>query len=233
MNSRNKVLVVDDEPDFLFTMSQVLTAKGYKVSTAIGVDQGLEQYNSFTPDLIILDRMMPVRNGDEMLAEIRSKDLRTPILLLTALTSLDDVLDGFEKGANDYIKKPFAMRELMFRVNSLIQLTHPAQQPLTILTVGGFTLNTVSQILCFHDEPIAITTMEYLLLKILFENKNHEVSLNSIIQALWNFEGGYSSTNVQVYACKIKKILRMDPEVKLISLRSVGYKLVELGKHEE
>lgn len=229
MDKKYKILVVDDEPDMLFVMSQVLSANGYEVNTALSADQGLQVYYSFAPDLILLDRMMPVKNGDELLIEIRRHDYTTPVVFLTAKTNQEDVLDGFEKGANDYIRKPFSMKELILRVNALLSLSMSSQESRKILSVGKFTLNTVSQMLFFEGEVITITNMEYSILKILMENKNREVLVNSIIMSLWNDDDSYSNANVQVYICKLRKILSKDSNVKLINLRSVGYKLVELN----
>lgn len=224
-----KILVVDDEPDMLFVMSQVLVANGYEVSTASSVEQGIDSYYSSRPDLIILDRMMPNKNGDELLIQVRRQDLTTPVIFLTARTSQEDVLDGFEKGANDYVKKPFSMKELLLRINALLSLSTSSRPDVSVLKIGKFSLNTVAQTLYYEDQPVSITNMEYSILKILMENKNRDVLVNTIIMSLWKNDDSYSNANVQVYICKLRKILSRDPNVKLINLRSVGYKLVEFN----
>lgn len=229
MDKRSRILVVDDEQDMQFVMSQILTANGYEVATASSVDQGLLSYYSFRPDLIILDRLMPVKKGDELLAEIRRHDSFTPVIFLTAMTNQEDVLEGFETGANDYLKKPFSMKELLYRVKALLSLSRSNGASGQSLTVGKFTLNTVSQVLSFGEEQITLTNMEYFILKILMENKNREVMANTIINSIWNDAESYTNANVQVYICKLRKILSKDPNIKLINLRSVGYKLVELN----
>lgn len=224
-----KILVVDDEPDMLFVMSQVLVANGYEVCTASSVEQGIDSYYSSRPDLIILDRMMPNKNGDELLIQVRRQDLTTPVIFLTARTSQEDVLDGFEKGANDYVKKPFSMKELLLRINALLYLSTSSRPDVSVLKIGKFSLNTVAQTLYYEDQPVSITNMEYSILKILMENKNRDVLVNTIIMSLWKNDDSYSNANVQVYICKLRKILSRDPNVKLINLRSVGYKLVEFN----
>lgn len=228
MENISKVLVVDDEEDLVFIMSQVLMANDFNVATAYNGEDGLNLYYSFSPDLIIADRMMPGMSGDDMIMSIRRIDSHTPIILLTAKTSSQDILEGFEVGANDYVKKPFSMKELLARVNALLSLSKSQKSHPQVLTVGKFTLDTVSQSLTFGNKPIALTNMEYTVLKLLMENKNHEVPVNSIIMTLWSDGNTYTNSNVQVYISKIRRILSQDPNVKLINLRLIGYKLVEI-----
>lgn len=229
MKEKKKILIIDDETDMLFVLSQVLMANGYDVSTASNAKDGLQLYESFCPDLILLDRIMPVRSGDDILKTIRKKDCKTPVIFLTAKDSSEDLLEGFGFGANDYIRKPFMMKELLARCNALISLSGQSTDH-RILRIGKFSLDTLSNECQFEGQTVAMTNMEFSILALLVENKNNEVSTERIIKSLWNDPDKSSTAKIQVYICKLRKVLQKDPDVKLICLRSVGYKLVEMKR---
>lgn len=228
MERKPKILVADDEADLVFVLEQVLTAQGYEVHSALDGFQCLDEYRACPPDLIILDRMMPGKSGEQVACEIRLQDKHTPILFLTARSSDSDILEGFSCGASDYIRKPFSMQELLARVRAFLSLHESMDAEPEELEIGRFRLLTVSQELCFEGERTALTNMEYNLLKLLIQNKNREVSMDAIISTIWKGESFCSNANVHVYISKLRKLLSRDSGVKLLSLRAVGYKLVEL-----
>lgn len=226
-----KILVIDDENDLLFILEQVLIANGYEVRTAKDGEEGMAVYKQFSPDLILLDRIMPNKNGTELAKEIRLLDKQTPILIVSGMTSEDDVLLGFSTGVNDYIRKPFSIKELLARVNAFLSSSEKKEDRRTF-NFGGFTLDSVSQVLSFEGRKTQLTNMEFSLLKILVENVNSSVSINSILNALWDDGDMYYNSNLHVYISRLRSILECNPRVKIMNMRSVGYKLLVVESGE-
>ena len=224
---RHKVLLVEDEPNLLYIMEQVFTANGYDVLTATNGKQGLDVYHKYAPEFIITDWMMPIMDGLEFVRRLRLTDKRTPILILTGKTSEEDAIEGYESGANSFVRKPFSMKEILANIDSYFSLSTGCGQPQETLVFGSSTsLDPVSETLDIKGKVVQLTNMEYSVLETLVRNKNNTVTTASLLSRLWN-DDAFSSANLHVYISKLRVHLRDDESLTLLNLRGVGYKLID------
>ena len=224
---RHKVLVIEDEPNLLYIMEQVFTANGYDVLTATNGAQGLDVYHKDAPEFIITDWMMPIMDGLEFVKRLRMSDKRTPILILTGKTSEEDAVEGYESGANSFIRKPFSMKEILAIVGSYFSLSAGSGHSREALVFGsGSSLDPVSQTLAIGGKVVQLTNMEYSVLETLLVNKNNTVTTASLLSRLWN-DDVFSAANLHVYISKLRAHLKDDGSITLLNLRGVGYKLID------
>ena len=224
---RHKILLIEDEPNLLYIMKQVFTANGYDVLTATNGAQGLDVYHKDAPEFIITDWMMPIMDGLEFVKRLRISDKRTPILILTGKTSEEDAVEGYECGANSFIRKPFSMKEILANIDSYFNLSAGSVHSREPLVFGSETsLNPVSQTLAIGGKAVQLTNMEYSVLETLVLNKNSTVTTASLLSKLWN-DDVYSSANLHVYISKLRAHLKEDESISLLNLRGVGYKLID------
>jgi len=223
------ILIIDDDNDLLFVLEQIFKGQGYQVTTATDGPQGLIKYQSQQPDIILIDRTMPAMDGLEVVKVIRENDVKTPIIFLTSKTLEEDVISGLEAGANDYIRKPFSLKELVTRVNNFIRFTNkPVEQQDRIYSIGIFTLNTTRNTLSYNGNEQQLTKMESKLLELFVQNKNRIVKTDTIISTLWSDEKDFfSNANLHVHIYNLKARLSADPSIRITNLRTVGYKLEE------
>ena len=224
---RHKLLLIEDEPNLLYIMEQVFTANGYDVLTATNGVQGLEVYHKNAPEFIITDWMMPIMDGLEFVKRLRLSDKKTPILILTGKTSEEDAIEGYECGANSFIRKPFSMKEILAIVGSYFSLSAGTGHPYEPLFFGSSTsLDPISQTLTICGRAVQLTNMEYSVLEALVLNKNNTVTSASLLSRLWN-DDVFSSANLHVYISKLRSHLKEDDSITLLNLRGVGYKLID------
>ena len=222
-----RILVVEDEFSLADIISTKLKNKNYEVDIAIDGEDGLDNALSDIYDLIILDIMLPKINGIDILKEIRDNDIDTKVIMLTAKTTLDDKLIGFENGANDYITKPFHMEELIARVN--VQLRNNEKNiNKDILKFGDIELNVrTSTISCTkNNESINISYKELMILEYLMNNSNQIISKEQIYDKIWGIDTDFESNNLEAYLSFVRKKLKIiDSDVTIKAIRGMGYKL--------
>lgn len=226
-NEKHKqiVLLVEDETTLSMIIKDTLEDEGFELLQAFDGINGLKSYFANKPDLIIADVMMPGMDGFEMVKKIRQSDKTTPILFLTARSSLDDLVNGFELGANDYLKKPFKMLELVMRVKALtnrITITEPNN---TLFEMGDYRLNTTTQTLIYSDKIQELSYLESEILKRLCIHVNDVVEIKQILNDLWNDDSYYNRNSLHVFIHKLRKKLLDDSRVKILNIRGIGYKL--------
>ena len=223
-----RILVVEDEFSLADIIATKLRKEKYNVDISLDGEEGLDKALSNIYDLIILDIMLPKINGIEILKEIRNNNIDTKVIMLTAKSSLDDKLIGFEAGANDYITKPFHMEELIARVNVQLRSNNEKNINKDILKFGDIELNVrASTILCIkNNETINISYKELMILEYLMNNSNQIISKEQIYDKIWGIDTDFESNNLEAYLSFVRKKLKIiDSDVTIKAIRGMGYKL--------
>ncbi|KHL91438.1 PhoB family transcriptional regulator [Paenibacillus sp. IHB B 3415] len=222
------ILVVEDEVRIARLLQIELECEGYRVSIAGSGHQGLELYQEQQPDLLLLDVMLPGFSGIELLRRIRASDADTPVLLLTAKSSVEDKVSGLDLGANDYITKPFQIEELLARVRAALRLASGRKTAETDswLRADDLELNEATREVMRAGRRIELTPREFDLLVFLLKNKRQVLNREQIMTAVWGYDY-YGDTNVvDVYIRYVRKKLTQDNQEELIhTVRGIGYVL--------
>jgi DNA-binding response OmpR family regulator len=219
-----KILIVDDEDELRQRLRQALSNEQYMVETAKNGDEALDNIaddDSF--DLIILDIMMPGRDGLSVLKEIRKEGINTPVLMLTALGDLDDRIRGLDQGADDYLAKPFSMSELLARIRAMLRRGRGGNP---LLTCGPVTLNTVNRSVTLDDMPVTLTVKEFAILEFLLYNKGRVVSRFSLAEHVWgdNFDPFTMSNFIDVHMKNLRQKIKKGGRDSVIrTVRGAGY----------
>lgn len=219
----NTILLVEDDSTLSMIISETLQRDGFDVLTACNGEEGLKQFTRHGADLIIADVMMPRIDGFEMGRRIRQINRNVPLLFLTAKSEIDDIVEGFELGGNDYLKKPFKMLELIVRIKALLRRNVMEDNQFEI---GDYTLDLSTQILSHKDnECIELSLIEAKLLKELIVNVGHTVEASTIMQLIWQRDDPYSRNSLHGFIHKLRHYLRHDQSISLINQRGIGYML--------
>jgi DNA-binding response OmpR family regulator len=224
------ILIIDDEPYLLEKLKSVLTSEHYNVETADDGREGLEKIWGDTYDLILLDIMLPGMNGLEILAEIRTAGIKTPVLMLTAKGDIQDKVAGLNLGADDYLAKPFSLAELLARVRALIRRGNTGSP---VMEAGDIRLNTISREVTKNGELLTLTTKEFSLLEFLLHNRGRAISRFTLAEHVWgdNFDPFSMSNFIDVHMSNLRKKLKstgQEPVIKTI--RGYGYLIEREGK---
>ena len=222
-----KILVIEDEKDMQEVICDNLQFENYTVATACDGEEGLHKISQINPDLIILDIMLPKKNGIEICKEIRSKSITTPILFLTARASEIDRVLGLEIGGDDYLCKPFFMRELLARVKVLLRRSQP--QSTAKLNIGKSTIDLQRFTVCTDGKKQEMSHYEIDIIKLLFAHRGQVVDRNTILDKIWGMDSYPSNRTVDNYIVKIRKKIEPNPNKPkyFITVHGVGYKLTE------
>ena len=223
------ILVIDDNPDLLDMVSTALDTAGYQVITAANGLFGLEMFRRHGPDLVILDVMMPGLKGWEVLQRLR--DISTvPIIMLTILGQERDIVRGLEKGADDYILKPFSSRELLERVRALLRRARmvAGEREELSLTTGDLVLVPESRQVVVNDQTVKLTPIEFRLLSSLVRHAGAVVSHRQLLQEVWGDEHLADIRQLKVYVHYLRQKLKDDPANPryIVSERGTGYRIV-------
>lgn len=217
-----KLLVVEDEVTLADNIKEILADIG-EITLAYDGEEGLFEAESGVYDLILLDLMLPGKNGYEVLAALREQNIQTPVLILTAKDGLEDKVTGFQKGADDYLTKPFYREELILRVKALLKRSLGLYDENT-LTYGTLTCDLAKNEVRFQDTPLPIQGKEFELLLYFIQNKGVIITKEQIFDRIWGFDSETTITVVEVYMSHLRKHLKpsgMDQRFK--TLRNVGY----------
>ncbi len=223
-----KLLLVEDELILAGVIKETLEMNGFEICHAANGLQGWEQYLSFRPEVCVIDIMMPRKDGISLVKDIRSVDEQTPIIFLTAKSETQDVIKGLQSGADDYVKKPFSLEELIVRIKTLLKRTQPPAPGNSngVYLLGSYTFDHNRQELRHLKENIRLSLREADMLKMLAERSNTTTHRRNILLELWGDDNFFNARNMDVYISKIRKYLRHDPSVQLVNVRGLGYKLV-------
>ncbi|RZS94763.1 response regulator transcription factor [Cecembia calidifontis] len=222
---KGKILLAEDEISLGEIIKESLDSRGFAVEHVGCGKKAIEVFKSFSPDIVVLDIMMPNKDGFEVSREIRMLDRNVPIIFLTAKNRTQDVIDGFENGANDFIKKPFSMEELIVRINSHLRISKINFEQQWV-SIGKYKFNFEHQILDLHGKETVLTYKESVLLNELIKKQNQVLDRSYILKLVWGTDDFFSARSMDVFITKIRKYLKDDPLIKIVNIRGIGYKLV-------
>ena len=224
-----KILVVDDESRMRKLVKDFLVKAGYDVIEAGDGEQAVDTfYAQKDIALIILDVMMPKMDGFEMVRRIRQTDKQTPVLFLTARSAINDVVEGFELGANDYLKKPFGMQELIIRIKALMgkAFSFTETKVSSRFEIGSYLFDPVAQTLLHAGVRQELSHRESEILKRLCENRNQVVNTQDVLLELWGDDSFFNSRSLHVFITKLRHKLSQDEQIRIVNVRGIGYKLI-------
>jgi DNA-binding response OmpR family regulator len=224
---KTKILYIEDEEVLAMLVRDHLTKNGFEVTWSGHGNEAEKLFDGAKPDLCILDVMLPGMSGFEIGKKIRSKNKSIPIIYLTAKSESKDVLEGFKSGGNDYLKKPFSLEELMARVSNLLSMSGKVSPG--IYKIGELSYDPMRMVIVNGAETVTLSHRENELLKMLISNVGSPVERKQILMELWGDDHFFNSRNLDVYVTRLRKYLKMDPDVQLLTLKGVGYQLVEGG----
>jgi DNA-binding response OmpR family regulator len=218
-----RILIVEDEPELLEQLRLAFAAQRYEVETAPDGEAALDRLFGASFDLVLLDIMLPHRDGFNVLEEMRRAGMRTPVLILTARGEVENRVKGLDRGADDYLAKPFSMAELMARARALLR--RQITQGVPLLAVEDVALDTVTREVTVADRPTELTPKEFSILEFLLYNTNRAVSRASLADHVWgeDFDPLTMSNTIDVHIKNLRRKIQ-DPRGRLLqTIRGVGY----------
>lgn len=221
----NKILFVEDEEDLTLIVADTLRGQGYDVVTAADGIEGLEKFKTEAANIVVADVMMPKMDGFTMAKEIRKISPTVPLLFLTAKSMIDDVEEGFEIGANDYLKKPFELRELIVRIKSLLRRYNTNRGEDIKFSIGRYIFNVTTQTLSLEGQSVELSHFEAKILERLATSIGKTVDASELMIAVWQRDEPSNRNSLHGYIHKLRRALRHDPSISIINQRGFGYML--------
>lgn len=227
MDNNLKILLAEDDKNLGTILKAYLEAKGYPTVLCVNGEEAWQSFNNQPFDFCILDVMMPIKDGFTVAREIRQVS-KIPIIFLTARSMQDDKMQGFQIGADDYIAKPFSMEELLARIQAIVRRTDFGKSDLPdgLYQIGKYTFDPELQILKAGAIEQKLTSREAMLLKMLCDAENTVLDRGEALREIWNDDNYFNARTMDVYITKLRKYLKEDPNIKLINVHGVGFKLV-------
>jgi DNA-binding response OmpR family regulator len=222
------ILLIEDQVELCQILKDTLSLYGFDVSYALNGEDGYSLFSKLEPKLVIIDIMMPGSDGFSAVKQIRAVNQEVPIIMLTAKPLTEDLVKAFDLGCNDFIRKPFAMEELIARIKSFAKVSSNG----TLATqntyrLGSFTLNTSTQELANNLSRFQLSYKEVELLKMLCEAKSTIVDRQVLLAELWGSDNAFNSKTMNVYINRLRNYLDSDKSVEILTIRGFGYKLIE------
>jgi DNA-binding response OmpR family regulator len=228
-SGKPKILFAEDDENLGMLLREYMRIKGYDVDLFQNGGLAFESFQKNHYDVCILDVMMPVKDGYTLAREIRMLNNIVPILFLTAKNVKEDVLEGFEAGADDYMTKPFSIEELLVRIEAMLRRVNGeiAQQSQNAFPLGKYTFLVTKQMLEKDDgTQYKLTSKESELLRQLCVNQNSVLDRNFALKTIWNDDTYFNARSMDVYITKLRKYLSGDPNIQILNVRGRGFKLV-------
>lgn len=225
-----KILIIEDEPGIQLSLQDEFESEGYVVYTAEDGEEGLEMAKKHAPDLIILDIMLPILDGYEVCKRLRMAGDNTPIIMLTVKDKELDKVLGLELGADDYVTKPFSLRELVARVKTIFRRTEERATELTRYCIGEIELDFKKYEAKKKGQEVEFTPLEFQMLKLLIQKKEQVLTRDDFLDKIWGEDNlVVSSRTIDSHIANIRKKIEDDPSnpKHIISIRGVGYKLMD------
>lgn len=229
-DKRMKVLVVEDEPSLIFTLRDTLESEGYDVVVSEEGTQAVSMVKEHKPDIMILDIMLPGKSGYEILEEIRKEKFTFPVIMLTAKDQEPDKVKGLNLGADDYLTKPFGVKELLARIEARLRRagTYSTSGEVDILQLGDVKIDLMESVVNRPDgNEIELTSREVELIRYLLKSANEPVSRDELLEKVWRYEFSTNTRTVDVHISKLRAKIEVHPDDPryLITLHGVGYML--------
>jgi DNA-binding response OmpR family regulator len=221
-----EVLLIEDERLLARIVKESLEGRGFRITLAADGEEGLRLYRQQRPQVVVLDVMMPRLDGFSVARQIRQSDEETPILFLTARTQAADVVKGFELGGDDYLRKPFSMEELIVRIHALLKRRPAPALPADGFRIGRYAFDPVRQTLSLEGEQQTLSHRESEMLRLLCLHQNQVLERKNALLGLWGDDSFFNARSMDVFITKLRQRLSSDPEVQIVNVRGVGYKLI-------
>ena len=229
------VLLVEDESTLAMIIKDTLEGQGFRIRLAKDGEEGLQSFFREKPDVLVADVMMPRMDGFEMVRRLRKTDSRTPVLFLTARSAINDVVEGFELGANDYLKKPFGMQELIVRIKALLGRACPSMSDKPAahtFEIGHYLFNSQTQTLTHTGLTQQLSYRESEILRRLCLNRNQVTDMRQLLLDLWGDDTFFNQRSLHVFITKLRHKLSKDERIRIVNVRGIGYKLIDKLRHK-
>lgn len=229
MESKIKLLLCEDDANLGSLLAQYFTAKGYDVDLQVDGQRGWEAWSKGRYDLLVLDVMMPLKDGFTLAREVRKKDERVPIIFLSAKAMKQDTIEGFRSGADDYLTKPFSMEELLLRVSAVLKRSKglaAQEEAVTQHELGALRFDVRKQLLAGDDGERRLTTKETELLRMLCEHRNGILERSVALKQVWGDDNYFNGRSMDVYIAKLRKYLKEEPRVEIMNVHGKGFRLL-------
>jgi DNA-binding response OmpR family regulator len=228
MSQAAKILLVEDDPSLGFVIKDNLSIKGYDVTLCRDGEEGHTVFGQNPFHLCILDVMLPKKDGFALARNIREKNKEVPILFLTAKAMMEDKLEGFRTGADDYITKPFSLEELYYRVEVFLRRTTKQESIVEkIVQLGQYEFNYKNLTLSSSKDSKTLTQKEAEVLRLLYENRDRVLKREEILTSVWGDDDYFMGRSMDVFISKLRKYLKEDPTVQIVNYHGVGFRLEE------
>lgn len=228
--NKDRLLIVEDDENLGQILKEYLEIKGFEACLARDGEEGLSEFNAQHFDLCILDIMMPKKDGFTLAKEIKLLNRETPIIFLTAKSMKEDTIEGFKIGADDYVTKPFSMEELLLRITAVLRRFGGIKTEMkSSYTFGKFQFDYDQQVLRFEDQSQKLTSKESELLRVLCQNINQTLDRSTALKLIWKDDSYFNARSMDVYIAKLRKHLKKDPDIQILTIHGEGFKLVSLS----
>lgn len=217
---------MEDETFLAKIVSETLESRGYEVVLEEDGGKALQKFIEVKPDVCVLDIMLPHKDGFVIADEIRTKDSDVPIIFLSAKSATADVVSGFKSGANDYIRKPFSIEELIARIENVLRTKPALVETQDEVAIGQYTFNMKRQTLHHPQEQKKLSYRENELLKLLYEYRDRILERSEILTLLWGSDSFFNSRTLDVYVTKLRGYLKQDRAIEIITIKGIGYRFV-------
>ena len=223
-----KVLYVEDELFLGKIVKETLELRGFEVVMESDGADVIKAFEKQQPDICVLDVMLPNRSGFELAEDIRKLNDDVPVIFLTAKTQTEDVVKGFMLGANDYIRKPFSMEELIVRINNALRKKEDYSSKIAgdSVNIGKFLFFVHRQVLSKNGSEKKLSFRESELLKIFYENRDKIIERKDILNLLWGNDSFFNSRNLDVYVTRLRGYIKEDDSLEILTIKGIGYRFV-------
>ncbi|OYT17325.1 MAG: DNA-binding response regulator [Bacteroidetes bacterium 4572_77] len=228
-NKKLNILLAEDDKNLGTVLQAYLDAKGYKCTLCVNGQDAINAYKEQKNQIgfIILDVMMPLKDGFTVAREIRETDKSTPILFLTAKSLQEDIMEGFNVGGDDYLSKPFHMDELLARIEAILRRAGTKEEAeQASYTLGDFEFDVTRNILSYNGVDQKLTSKESSLLAMLCANRNKTLDRSDALKKIWFDDSYFNARSMDVYVTKLRKYLKNDDRLEILNVHGVGFKLI-------
>lgn len=234
---KTRILLVEDDINLGDVLRDYLELQEYEVVRAMDGVEGLENFKSQTFDLLILDVMLPRKDGFTLANEIRALNQQIPVIFLTARGQTEDRVTGFKAGCDDYITKPFSSEELELRIGAILRRCRAMEtngQSIqlnngSVFALGKYTFDSANHELRIDDRRIGLTTKEVELLRVLYSHKNQLITREKTLKAVWGSDNYFIGRSMDVFITKLRKYLKDDPDISIVNVHGTGFRLEVKG----
>jgi DNA-binding response OmpR family regulator len=222
-----KILLVEDDPSLGFVIKDNLSIKGYDVTLCTDGEEGGNSFLTDSYNLCIFDIMLPKKDGFSLAREVRQKDKNVPIIFLTAKAMVEDKLEGFQTGADDYITKPFSLEELYYRIEVFLRrsVDQKPESTSNLFQIGEYDFDHSRLVITRKDEEKSLTQKEAEVLKVLCNNRDRVLKREEILTQIWGDDDYFMGRSLDVFISKLRKYLKEDPRIQIVNYHGVGFRL--------